>query len=467
MSRDRSGIDQAPIFRATAPRRTLSPMSTLDRVLVLGGSAAGLFSAGALAPLAREIVLVERDRLPVDTAHRKGTPQSRHANNLLPRANDLLEAWFPGIIGELVARGAVLAGSDSRFVVNGNRLAPIASGASSLLMTRPLLDEALRRRVQALPNVKVLDGHDVTGLVVDRTARAILGARVRPVGAVEDVAVEADLVVDAMGRGSRASGWLDAEGWSPPPSIELKVGVRYVTRLFTRAPTDAAGDKLLIVSPAPGIPRGAVAFAVEGERWLVTIYAYGETPPSDVEGFRAFVASLVAPDIGEAITTAEPIGEPASFHYPVVRVRRFDEIASPPAGYVALGDALANLSPSYGQGMTSAALQADALARALARRSAAPARRVEGPMLKRFYREAVAAASNLFGLGWSNDSLMPGFEGPKDPTPAPIRWYVRRAMRVAQRDPFVSERVRRVAGGLAAPASLLTPRVAWRVLVAA
>lgn len=447
-------------------------MSThlLDRVIVLGGSAAGLFTAGALAPLAREVVLVERDPLPVDTAHRKGTPQSRHANNLLPRANALLDGWFPGIVDELVARGAVLVGADSRLVVNGNRLAPASTVHPSLVMTRPLLDEALRRRVRALPNVTVLDGLDVVGLVVDRAAGAIRGARVRAVGPDgEERVLAAPLVVDAMGRGSRASGWLEADGWAPPAALELRVGVRYVTRLFARAPGDAAGDKLIIVTPTPELPRGAVAFAVEGDRWLVTAYAYGgESPPSDLAGFHAFLGSLFARDIAETVATAAPLGDASSFHYPVVRVRRFDEPRSLPAGYVALGDSLANLSPSYGQGMTSAALQADALAaaiRASARR--APDQPLEVAPIRRFYRAAVAAATGLLGLGWSNDCLLPGFEGPRDPTPAPIRWYVRRAMRAATRDPLVADRVRRVAGALAAPTSLLTPRVAWRVLVRA
>ncbi|MFO0619591.1 MAG: hypothetical protein U0414_43795 [Polyangiaceae bacterium] len=440
----------------------------VDRVLVLGGSAAGLFTAGALAPVAREIVLVERDRLPVDTSHRKGTPQSRHANNLLPRANALLERWFPGIVDELVSRGAVLAGANSRLVVNGHRLARTAGSVTpSLLMTRPLLDETLRRRVRALPNVTFLDGHHVVGLLVDRTTRAVGGARVRP---TEDRRPERDLranvVVDAMGRGSRASGWLSADGWAPPSALELRVGVRYVTRFFSRTPGDAAGDKLLIVTPTAQVPRGAVAFAVEGDRWLVTAYAYGGTsPPMDVPDFRAFLGSLVAPDIADSIAHREPLGDAAAFHYPVVRVRRFDALPAPPAGFVALGDALANLSPSYGQGMTSAALQVDALARSL---GAIPRLPPEAPLdsasVRRFYRAAVAAASGLFDFGWSSDSSLPGFDGPRDPTPAPIRWYVRRAMRVATRDPFVADRVRRVAGALATPASLLAPRVAWRVL---
>lgn len=465
---DRSGIDQVLIFRDPGRPSTLVDMPNhhLDRVIVLGGSAAGLFTAGALAPLAREVVVVERDALRVDREHRKGTPQSRHANNLLPRANDLLGAWFPGIVGELVARGAVLAGDDSRLIVNGHRLAPTSSATPSLLMTRPLLDEALRRRVRALPNVSVVDGHEVTGLLFDAATRAIRGARVcgvGPNGVKREF--EASLVIDAMGRGSRTGRWLEVAGWKRPSDVELKVGVRYVTRLFTRTPGDAAGDKLIIVSPTPEIPRGAVAFAVEGDRWLVTAYAYGKVPPSDVDGFRAFLGSLVAPDVIETIATAEPLGDAASFHYPAVRVRRFDEIAAPPAGYAALGDSLANLSPSYGQGMTSAALQADALARALRSTPSRGGEPVDAATLRRYYRAAVAEASNLFGLGWSSDSLLPGFEGPKDPTPAPIRWYVRRAMQAAVKDPFVSERVRRVAGALVRPTSLLAPRVAWHVLL--
>ena len=62
----------------------------LPHAIVLGGSVAGLLAARVLADHADRVTLIERDDLPDAVLHRKGTPQSRHANNLHPKALPLL-----------------------------------------------------------------------------------------------------------------------------------------------------------------------------------------------------------------------------------------------------------------------------------------------------------------------------------------------------------------------------------------
>lgn len=88
----------------------------LAHAIVLGGSVAGLLAARVLAHHADHVTLVERDDLPDAALHRKGTPQSRHANNLHPGALPLLEAWFPGITGEFERAGAVPVADEARAI---------------------------------------------------------------------------------------------------------------------------------------------------------------------------------------------------------------------------------------------------------------------------------------------------------------------------------------------------------------
>ena len=45
--------------------------------------------------------------------------------------------------------------------------------------------------------------------------------------------------------------------------------------------------------------------------------------------------------------------------------RHFEKCKRVPAGFVALGDSICSFNPIYGQGMTSAALQVDALAKVM------------------------------------------------------------------------------------------------------
>ncbi|HEX5634881.1 MAG TPA: hypothetical protein VFX50_16675, partial [Gemmatimonadales bacterium] len=58
-------------------------MPAYQRVIVMGGSMAGLLAARVLADHAGEVLVLERDELPAGPQHRKGVPQSRHSHVLL------------------------------------------------------------------------------------------------------------------------------------------------------------------------------------------------------------------------------------------------------------------------------------------------------------------------------------------------------------------------------------------------
>ena len=77
------------------------------RVLVIGGSMAGLLAGRALSDAYQEVIIVERDGLQESTGHRRGVPQGRHAHAILASGLETLEDFFPGIFDELVSRGAV------------------------------------------------------------------------------------------------------------------------------------------------------------------------------------------------------------------------------------------------------------------------------------------------------------------------------------------------------------------------
>jgi 2-polyprenyl-6-methoxyphenol hydroxylase-like FAD-dependent oxidoreductase len=426
----------------------------LSHAIVLGGSAAGLFAARVLADNADHVALVDRDPLPNAVLHRKGTPQSRHANNLLPRAVEMLETWFPGVTAELIQAGAVPVADEARAVIRGVRHARTRGAPTALLLTRPLLDAVLRGRVRALDNVTFHTERDVTGFCTDDDSN-VNGVRLRD--AENETTLMGDLVVDAMGRGSRGRRWMTELGYGEPMATELTVNVHYATRLFSRGARDAGGDKLMLISPTIDNPRGAVAFAVEDERWLVTLFAYGGMkPPSEVDEFRAFAHSLVVSDIGDLVTRATPLDDGVVFAYPTTALRRFDRLPAIPGGYLCLGDSVCQLNPSYGQGITSAALQAQALARALTGGSES--------LPRRYYKLAVEAAAHPFDLSWSADLDLPTVVGPPSPTPRPVAAYLKRAMRVAGHDAVVATAIRRIIGLVDPPPALLKPPIAVRVL---
>ena len=100
---------------------------------------------------------------------------------------------------------------------------------------------------------------------------------------------------------------------------------------------------------------------VEGGLWTVVLVGIGGYyPPTDEDGFVEFARSLHSPAIHDAIKDAEPASPVYGYRRTANRRRRYDR-ARLPENLLVLGDAACVLNPSYGSGMTAAALSAEAL----------------------------------------------------------------------------------------------------------
>lgn len=444
-------------------------MTTVHRhehALVIGASMAGLLAARVLADDFARVTLIERDTLPAAAIPRRGVPQGRHVHGLLAGGQAALEGLFPGLVGDLVAGGATSVDitGDVRWYRLGGYCEPFASGLNGLMLSRALLEHGVRRRVRALPQVAVIDGCDVTGLVVTDDRARVTGVTIRRRGADAVETLAADLVVDAGGRGSRAPAWLAALGYRRPVEERIAIGVAYTSRFYRRRPGDLPGAKFAVIQPTP--PRetrmGAL-FPVEGERWLVSLAGWlGDHASPDDAGFLAFARDLPAPDIHAVITAAEPLGEADVHRFPANLRRRYERLARVPEGYVATGDALCSFNPVYGQGMTVAALEALALA--------ACVRAGRGELAglpRRFYRRAARVIDTPWQLAAGADFAYPAVTGKKAPGTALLNRYVRGVFRAAMRDAQVSRTLAEVTNLLAAPSALFAPGIVWRVTRAA
>ena len=247
----------------------------------------------------------------------------------------IIARLFPGIAEELVSDGAIASdvpAESLRYQLGGYRVR-FSIGRKSLLMSRPFLEEHIRRRVRALPGVTVLDGHAVTGLLSAGDEKRVGGVTVkrRAQGASER-RLDADLVVDASGRGSRAPAWLGEMGYERPEEERIEIGVGYTTRIYRSRPDDLSGAKFVIIEPTPGRERSIGAmFRMEDERWIVTLGGWlGERAPTDEAGFVEFARNLPAPDIHEVIKDAEPLGEAVKYNFPANLRRRYERLRSAP-----------------------------------------------------------------------------------------------------------------------------------------
>ena len=76
------------------------------RVVVVGGSIAGLLAAAALASPGRSVTVLERDALPVGPEPRPGVPQGRQPHVFLHRGLLAVGELLPGGDAALRAAGA-------------------------------------------------------------------------------------------------------------------------------------------------------------------------------------------------------------------------------------------------------------------------------------------------------------------------------------------------------------------------
>lgn len=415
---------------------------------------AGLLAARVLTDHYSRVTLVERDSFPPTGEQRRGVPQGRHTHGLLASGRQVLETLFPGISRQLIEDGAVPGDivRDGRWFMEGACLSRFTSGIDGLLMSRPFLEGAVRKRVLALPNVQARENCDVEGLEATPGHSRVTGIK------IAGQSLSADLVVDASGRGSHTPQWLEAMGYPKAEEERVEIALGYTTRLFRRRPEDLNGDVAVIIPPTPHGKRGGVMLAQEGNRWTVTLIAhFGNNAPLELPGFIEFAASLPAPYIHEVVRGAEPLGEPASARFPASVRRRYENLERFPEGYLVFGDAISSFNPIYGQGMSVAALQSLELRGALADGSAGLARR--------FFARAGKVVDIPWSIAAGNDLRMPEAIGRRNAAVSFINWYMAKLHRAAHHDPVPALAFHKVGNLLAAPPSVMTPAVALRVLL--
>jgi 2-polyprenyl-6-methoxyphenol hydroxylase-like FAD-dependent oxidoreductase len=165
-------------------------------------------------------------------------------------------------------------------------------------------------------------------------------------------------------------------------------------------------------------------------------------------------------DIYDIISQSQPLSDIVPFKFPASLRRHYERLNRFPAGYLVLGDAICSFNPTYGQGMTVAALEVAELDRLLTE-NLSPDR-----LASTFFQRVAKIIDIPWQLAVGEDFRFPQTTGPKPPGTDLINWYVARVHRATLHDRVVGEALFKVGNLMASPSSLFHPRILWHVLTA-
>ena len=152
------------------------------RIAIIGGSVAGLSGALFLARAGHEVVVLERDAMPLpatpleafESWDRRGAPQVRHSHAFLARLRNLLRDRAPDLLAALLAAGAEeLRYADLLPPTMADRAPRPGDDDLVMLACRRLTFEwVLRKLALGEPRIRFRDGAEVVAL---RSAGAAAG----------------------------------------------------------------------------------------------------------------------------------------------------------------------------------------------------------------------------------------------------------------------------------------------------
>jgi 2-polyprenyl-6-methoxyphenol hydroxylase-like FAD-dependent oxidoreductase len=370
-----------------------------------------------------------------------------------------LEGWFPGLRDEMVAAGGVLAenGREIGWLGPYGWSPAHSGGLKTVWATRSFIDVHVRGRLRRDARVEWMDTVRVAGLVLDGSRRRVTGVRTE-----DGRTLDAQLVVDATGRGSALPAWLREHGLVTPRETVVDSGCVYASALVRPArplPNDWKG--VVVLGAPPRVLQAAAMSLVEDGRALVTLVGFGGTePPTDVPSALAYARALRSPVVADLLADAEWLTPVRTTRSTANRRRHYEGLPMP-AGILAMGDALCAFNPVYGQGMTVAAMQAEALSKLLA---ANGTRLDDEAFVERAHRVFARAVEFPWMAATGEDFRVETTRGERTRSVRVMHAYLDRVFAAGVKDVDVARKLIRVFNLEASPLELYSPMVLWAAL---
>jgi 2-polyprenyl-6-methoxyphenol hydroxylase-like FAD-dependent oxidoreductase len=336
------------------------------RTVVLGAGPAGSAAALLLARRGHDVSLVDRDGTPelstdrvFDEWDRPAVGQFRQPHNFLGLGRAILRDELPDVYEGLLAAGAGEVAQDA-FLGEAPR-EPGDEDLATIACRRPIFDVVLRGAVARQPGVS-FHVAGVAGLEVEQRSAVphVTGVRMTS----GDI-ISAELVVDATGRNSAASRWLEQAGGRPWIERSFDCQLLYYSRHYRFL------DKPMPYASILGGPRGDLGFlafavflgdnatfslCVMAPLWEKEWRALRE--PDVFERVARELPGMAAwLDAAEPITSVLPMGQLRN------TIRQTVEGEAPlVTGLLPIGDARCHTNPTFAFGLSLGMSHASTLA---------------------------------------------------------------------------------------------------------
>lgn len=456
-------------------------------------------AAAAVAPMFERVIILERDDIDIDAASlsrpqaelndmaldaqkHKSVGQMMMVHTLTPGGLHAFESLLPGFTEDATNQGAeqldknAILDDKIAIYMGPKRCARWTSETYTVLpASRALVERSARLRlIKDFKNIVFRTKASVDCNLFSKDGKFVTGVQLK--GGEE---IQAALVIDTTGRkGLTAMSWLKERGYGSVRSINIDPKLSYIIQHFQLTDEAMAKENRrrgLFIFPTHPHSRGITLQAIEGNIYTAGLILMNKEKRVDtLDDFMDRVKSLPSQEPYEMLKDATPVGEIYAMHGAKGTTRRFFEEVTMPDGFIIMGDAICSLNPRFGQGMTVAAMQGQALRHELGLQinrkgadmsKAVPRSAMQG-FTNPFQKTAASVLAWPYAVATGGDLEFPFTTGPrtKNPLRKLVRAYIGAARDLGYKDSKVAQSLGETTLLMQPPIILFAPSMVRRVI---